>query len=89
MRFIIRPYLRPRIYRVPDHEVRRIFERYPCRYAVTNGIHSVEVDGIFVRRQRSNGGSLGYVFRNPLTGESWLWVINAKNRKPFPLARVN
>ncbi|OWV83415.1 hypothetical protein ATY81_23080 [Rhizobium sp. R72] len=65
--------------RFSDEEVHQIFGRTRCYYTFANGIRRVEADGIFVRYELSNEGSLGYVYRNPLNGENWLlWVIHRR-----------
>ncbi|PDT38156.1 hypothetical protein CO671_01800 [Rhizobium sp. M10] len=72
-----------------DEEVHQIFGRHRCYYTSSNGFRRQEADGVFLRYQRSKEGTLGYVFRNPLNGENWLWVISKKNRKPFAIGRVS
>lgn len=74
---------------ISEAEVHRIFSETRCYYTLSDQTYSVEADGVFIRYQYSNKGSLGYVFRNPLNGENWLWVISRKTRKPFALARVS
>lgn len=73
---------------ISDPEVHRIFGRTRCYYTSSDGFRQKQADGIFIRYQRSKEGTLGYVFRSPLNGENWLWVISRKTRKPFALARV-
>lgn len=73
---------------ITDGEVEAIFSRTRCRYRQTNGFVKKEAFGVFVRRGRSNEGTLGYVLKNPIDGQNWLWVISKRNRKPFALCKV-
>lgn len=73
---------------ITDEEVRAIFRFTRCYYTHVSGNQKRVADGVFVREQRSKEGTLGYVFRNPISGENWLWVISKKTRRPFGLARV-
>ncbi|MCA1441262.1 hypothetical protein I6F07_13775 [Ensifer sp. IC4062] len=74
---------------ISDPEVHQLFGRHRCYYTSSNGFHRKEADGVFIRYQRSREGTLGYVFRNPLNGENWLWVISRKTRQPFAIGRVS
>lgn len=74
---------------ISDTEVREIFRNHRCYYTMNNGVTLKEGNGVFVREQRSKEQTLGYVFRNPINGENWLWVVSKKTRKPFALARVS
>ena len=74
---------------ITDHEVREIFGRTRCYYTHTNGYENREATGVFVREQRcKKENALGYVLRNPINGENWLWVISKKSRRPFALTKV-
>lgn len=73
---------------ISDPEVHQIFGRTRCYYTSNNGFTHKEADGVFVRFQRSKEGTLGYVYKNPINGENWLWVISKKSRKPFAIGRV-
>jgi hypothetical protein len=71
-----------------DNQVRQSFANHRCYYTRIEGGFKREATGVFLREQRTKEGVLGYVFKDPISNQNWLWTLSKKNGKPFALARV-
>lgn len=73
---------------ISDREVKVLFEKYQPIYELIDGVRKRTADGIFVEEKRTHEGTLGLVYYDPLSSESWLWAIHKKTRRPFKLAQL-